>query len=67
VPVPLPLVAIERASGSVSETWLSGAAVYLLLHLFEIVHLPFEAFDLLFKAACQRFIPAPANHLRKPT
>src|SRR3984893_17549439 len=47
MPVPLPLVAIERASGSVRETCLSGAA-----NLPEGLHLPPQALDLLLKADC---------------
>src|ERR1700722_4468961 len=50
MPVPLPLVAIERASGSVRETCLSGAASTCLPILG--LHLPPQALDLLLKADC---------------
>src|SRR3984957_11168949 len=52
MPVPLPLVAIERASGSVRETCLSGAASTCLPISPEGLHLPPQALDLLLKAGC---------------
>jgi hypothetical protein len=43
----LPLVAIERASGSVSEDLLVGCVLNRLLHHLQGVHLPAQAGNLL--------------------
>ena len=55
MPVPRPLVAIERASGSVKEIWPSGSLRHLFADLFELAHLLLDRLDLLLNMLDPRF------------
>ena len=64
MPVPLPLVATERASGSVRETRYAfvGRGLDLLTNLLEGLHLLPQALDLLLEA--DRLCPATSPSSR---